>query len=85
VAVLLIDRRASFFSWLALGVVALIAQVVIGQGFAEPVPPITLVVAPLLLVSICCAAAAVRRAGRVFAPQSDHAPRRSATREQVRI
>lgn len=69
VIVLLIDRRASVWSWLGLGAAAFAAQVAIGETLRSPVPGVTLVAVPLVLIAIACAAGLTRRADNVFAPR----------------
>ncbi|MBI2692070.1 MAG: serine/threonine protein kinase [Solirubrobacterales bacterium] len=66
--VLLVDRRAAVPAWAVLGLAFVVAQVVIGQAMGMPVPALSIVVALLALGALICAAAATRRAGRVFAP-----------------
>jgi hypothetical protein len=82
VAVLLADRRASLGVWAFAGSFAFAAQIVVGQTFAQPVPPLTLVAVPLAVASVLLAAASVRRIGRVFAvPSSSGSP----SRDHVRV
>jgi hypothetical protein len=82
VAVLLADRRASLGIWAFAAGIAFAAQIFVGQSFAQPVPPLTLVAVPLAVASVLLAAASARRIGRVFA-----APRSSGanSRDHVRV
>ena len=88
VAVLLADRRAPLAAWAVAAFAAFAAQIFVGQTFARPVPPLTLVAVPLAVFATLCAAASARRIGRVFAhPGGEDGSRRTAgrPRDHVRI